>query len=132
MQANISRSVTLYLDLVSLNLFENYATGCQICLCCCCKTAPTTVPDAFDLTCTGNSGSYNLKTGANVKASFSALKAACYSAPNLKDFFQLSAMLTPRRLTARHVSQELDFFFDWSSYLFVNPACYSIIDAKVI
>ena len=89
MQPNISRSVALYLDSVSFNLFEKYSTGCQTSPCCCSKTAPTAVPDASDLTYTGNSGSYTLRTGADVKANFNASKAACYSAPNLKDFLPL-------------------------------------------
>ena len=80
MQPNISHLVALYLDSVSFNLFEKYSTGCQTFPCCCSKTAPTAVPDASDLTCTGNSGSYTLRTGADIKASFSASKAACYSA----------------------------------------------------
>ena len=53
---------------------------------CCSKTAPTATLDASDLTHTGNSGSYTLRTGADVKVNFSASKAANYSAPNLKDF----------------------------------------------
>ena len=89
MQPNISHSVALYLDSVSFNLFEKYSTGYQTSPCCYSKTALTAVPDASDLTCTGNSGSYTLRTGADIKANFSASKAACYSAPNLKDFLPL-------------------------------------------
>ena len=58
------------------------------------KTALTAVPDASDLTCTGNSGLYTLRTRADVKASFKASKAACYSVPNLKDFL-------PRKISVR-------------------------------
>ena len=86
MQSNISHSVALYLDSVSLNFFEKYSIRCQIYLCCCFKTTPTAVPDAFDLTRTGNSRSYNLRTRADVKNSFSASKVAYYSAPNSKEF----------------------------------------------
>ena len=86
---NISCSVALYLDSVSFNLFEKYSTGCQTFPCCCSKTAPTAVPDASDLTCTGNSRLYTLRTGADIKANFSASKAACYSAPNLNRLFAL-------------------------------------------
>ena len=50
------------------------------------KTAPTAVPDASDLTHTGNSRPYTLGTRADIKANFCAFKAACYSEPNLNDF----------------------------------------------
>ena len=51
------------------------------------KTAPTVLPDASDLTRTGSLGSYTLRTRADIKASFSALKAVCYLSPNLNDFW---------------------------------------------
>ena len=86
MQASFAHSVALYLDSVSLNLFDKYSTGCQIFPCCYSKTAPAAVPDASDLTPTGNSGLYTLRTRIDVKANFSASKSVCYSAPNLKDF----------------------------------------------
>ena len=70
----------------AFSLFEKYSIGCQTFPCCCSKTTPTAVLDAFDLSHTGNLGSYTFLTGADLKASFSALKAACYSAPNFNDF----------------------------------------------
>ena len=85
MQSNISYSVALYIESVSFKLFEKYPTRCQILPCYCSKTAPTVLADASDLTCTGCSGSYILRTEADAKANFSASKAACYSAPNLND-----------------------------------------------
>ena len=86
MQPNISCSVALYPDSVSLNLFEKYSTRCQIVPCYYSKAGSTAVPDADNLTRIGNSGSYTLITGADIKANLSASKATCYSAPNLNDF----------------------------------------------
>ena len=87
MQANITHSVALYLDSVSFSLFEKYSTRCQTLPCCCYKLALTAVPDASNLTHTGNLASYSLRIGVDTKASLSASKAAYYSAPNLSDFF---------------------------------------------
>ena len=86
MQLNISHLVALYLDSVSFSLFEKYSIGCQTFLCCFSKTAPAAVPDASDLDHTSNSGLYTLRTRADIKANFSASKAACYPAPNMNDF----------------------------------------------
>ena len=92
-QPNISCLAELYLGSLSFNLFfffphpvEKYSTGCQTFPCYNSKTAPTVVPDASNLNHTDNSESYTLRTWADVKANFSASKAACYLAPNLKDF----------------------------------------------
>ena len=86
MQPNISHSVALYLDSASFNLSVKYSIGCQTFPCCCSETALTAVPDASDLNTTGNSGPYNLRAMADVRASFSASKEACYSTPNFNDF----------------------------------------------
>ena len=86
MQPNISYSIALYLDSILFHLFEKYSTSCPTFPCYCFKTAPTAVPNASDLTHTGNSRSYTLRTGADIKASFSASKVIFYLAPNLNDF----------------------------------------------
>ena len=76
--------------------------GCPTFPCCYSKTAPTAVPDASDVSRTGSSRLYILKTKADIKANFNASKAACYSEPNINNFLLCKILVRGAAILVNH------------------------------